>query len=343
MLYFAGFDRTRATVREITINDKGLADGALYYDAAGKLHEQKARIVIVGCNAIGTARLLLVSKSSKFPNGVFEMFDTEREDARLGVSTSNQRAAGPRDWARVLKQVPPPTPAERPLRLREHGGRERQGERIPIVRGVQPALLHPLLGFQDEAVVRIVLVVRACHVLLQPGVVVDTSVVEPLAHLAPHVRPHVGVLQVGGSPAELDFHHVGMPELLQPVDNRGGNSSVAMWLIQQGDGRSCAGNRFYGASGQRRSVSRTVRMRFSVGTRGVGVPASAGELKLETPHDRSDQHHQAGREKGADHGDHRDVEIRLSMGQTANGQQCNDRAVVREGVESPAGHRSDPV
>ena len=62
--------RTRATVREITINDKGLADGALYYDAAGKLHEQKARIVIVGCNAIGTARLLLVSKSSKFPNGL---------------------------------------------------------------------------------------------------------------------------------------------------------------------------------------------------------------------------------------------------------------------------------
>ena len=68
-----------------------------------------------------------------------------------------------------------------------HGGGERQRERIPIVRGVQPTPLHPLLGLQDEAVVRVVLVVRARHVLLQPGVVVDTSVVELLA--APHRRP----------------------------------------------------------------------------------------------------------------------------------------------------------
>jgi choline dehydrogenase-like flavoprotein len=62
--------KTRATVREITVNRQGLADGAVYFDADGGLHEQKARIVVVACNGIGTPRLLLNSKSSRFPNGL---------------------------------------------------------------------------------------------------------------------------------------------------------------------------------------------------------------------------------------------------------------------------------
>lgn len=62
--------KARATVREITINKQGLADGALYYDAEGKLQEQKARVVVVACNGIGTPRLLLNSKSQRFPHGL---------------------------------------------------------------------------------------------------------------------------------------------------------------------------------------------------------------------------------------------------------------------------------
>ncbi len=62
--------KARARVREITINKRGFADGALYYDADGKLQEQKARIVIVACNGIGTPRLLLNSKSARFPQGL---------------------------------------------------------------------------------------------------------------------------------------------------------------------------------------------------------------------------------------------------------------------------------
>ena len=62
--------KTRATVREITVNAEGLADGALYYDADGTLQEQKARIVVVACNGIGTPRLLLNSTSSRFPDGL---------------------------------------------------------------------------------------------------------------------------------------------------------------------------------------------------------------------------------------------------------------------------------
>jgi choline dehydrogenase-like flavoprotein len=62
--------RTGARVREITVNAKGLADGAVYYDAGGQLVSQKARIVVVACNGIGTPRLLLNSKSRHFPDGL---------------------------------------------------------------------------------------------------------------------------------------------------------------------------------------------------------------------------------------------------------------------------------
>lgn len=62
--------KTRATVREITVNKQGLADGVLYFDAKGHVQEQKARVVVVACNGIGTARLLLNSKSARFPHGL---------------------------------------------------------------------------------------------------------------------------------------------------------------------------------------------------------------------------------------------------------------------------------
>lgn len=62
--------KTRATVREITVDGKGLANGAVYFDAEGKLQQQQARVVVVACNGIGTPRLLLNSKSSRFPHGL---------------------------------------------------------------------------------------------------------------------------------------------------------------------------------------------------------------------------------------------------------------------------------
>lgn len=62
--------KTKARVREITVNKKGLADGALYYDADGKLQEQKARLVVLAANGLGTPRVLLNSKSNQFPKGL---------------------------------------------------------------------------------------------------------------------------------------------------------------------------------------------------------------------------------------------------------------------------------
>ncbi len=62
--------RTHCRVREITIDARGRARGALYYDATGALREQTAPIVIVAANGVGTPRLLLASRSRAFPDGL---------------------------------------------------------------------------------------------------------------------------------------------------------------------------------------------------------------------------------------------------------------------------------
>jgi choline dehydrogenase-like flavoprotein len=62
--------RTRCRVREITLNERGFADGVIYYDADGKERFQRAEVVVMACNGIGTPRILLNSKSAKFPSGL---------------------------------------------------------------------------------------------------------------------------------------------------------------------------------------------------------------------------------------------------------------------------------
>ena len=61
---------TRARVREITVDRRGRANGAVYYTADGGIAQQRARVVIVACNGVGTPRLLLNSVSSLFPHGL---------------------------------------------------------------------------------------------------------------------------------------------------------------------------------------------------------------------------------------------------------------------------------
>lgn len=61
---------TRARVREITVGPDGLASGVVYHDADGAVREQRARAVVMACNAVGTARLLLNSRSTLFPDGL---------------------------------------------------------------------------------------------------------------------------------------------------------------------------------------------------------------------------------------------------------------------------------
>ncbi len=61
---------TRCRVREITLRPDGMADGVVYYDAQGVERRQRAEIVVLACNGIGTPRLLLNSRSRLFPDGL---------------------------------------------------------------------------------------------------------------------------------------------------------------------------------------------------------------------------------------------------------------------------------
>ncbi len=61
---------TGARVREITTNGQGLATGAIYIDRQGNEQHQEADVVILGANGVGTARLLLLSSSGGFPDGL---------------------------------------------------------------------------------------------------------------------------------------------------------------------------------------------------------------------------------------------------------------------------------
>ena len=63
--------RTNAMARQILVNGDGLARGVSFIDrATGREEEVAARIVVLGCATIESARLLLNSKSEKFPNGL---------------------------------------------------------------------------------------------------------------------------------------------------------------------------------------------------------------------------------------------------------------------------------
>ena len=61
---------TGARVKEIRVDSKGLATGAVYVDRQGVEREQKAGVVILAANGVGTARLLQLSTSARFPDGL---------------------------------------------------------------------------------------------------------------------------------------------------------------------------------------------------------------------------------------------------------------------------------
>ena len=72
MLEGAGVElRTNSRVREILVDEgTGFATGVLYHGPDGQVHEQRAEMVIMACNGVGTPRLLLNSTSKLFPEGL---------------------------------------------------------------------------------------------------------------------------------------------------------------------------------------------------------------------------------------------------------------------------------
>jgi len=59
-----------ATVFEVTVGADGRATGCRYFDADGQERQARAKIVCVSCSAVESARLLLMSKSPLFPDGL---------------------------------------------------------------------------------------------------------------------------------------------------------------------------------------------------------------------------------------------------------------------------------
>jgi choline dehydrogenase-like flavoprotein len=62
---------TNAMAREVNLDSRGLASGVTYIDTkSGAEREARGRIVVLAASACESARILLNSKSSKFPNGL---------------------------------------------------------------------------------------------------------------------------------------------------------------------------------------------------------------------------------------------------------------------------------
>ncbi len=62
--------RPDSYVRKIEVDNAGRVTGAKYFEARGREVFQRARAVVVCCNGSETPRLLLLSKSNRFPNGL---------------------------------------------------------------------------------------------------------------------------------------------------------------------------------------------------------------------------------------------------------------------------------
>lgn len=62
--------RPHCMARSIEVDRAGRVKAVVYHDAEGKTVEQPAKVVVVSCTAVESARLLLNSTSARFPNGL---------------------------------------------------------------------------------------------------------------------------------------------------------------------------------------------------------------------------------------------------------------------------------
>jgi choline dehydrogenase-like flavoprotein len=62
--------RTESTATRVETDARGRASGVVYFDGEGKEHVQPARAIVLAANGAETTRLLLLSKSPRFPQGL---------------------------------------------------------------------------------------------------------------------------------------------------------------------------------------------------------------------------------------------------------------------------------
>src|SRR6185369_4018497 len=91
-----------AMAREVTVDEAGLATGVAYIDK-GTMRENhvRARIVVVAASACESARILLNSKSSKFPQGL------GNSSGNVGKSLTDSTGTGVTGFIpKMMSQVP---------------------------------------------------------------------------------------------------------------------------------------------------------------------------------------------------------------------------------------------
>jgi choline dehydrogenase-like flavoprotein len=62
--------RAESYVRELVLDERGRIRAAVYEDAEGVVHQQEADVFLLACGAVETARLMLMSTSGRFPDGL---------------------------------------------------------------------------------------------------------------------------------------------------------------------------------------------------------------------------------------------------------------------------------
>src|SRR5262249_35458244 len=62
--------RAQCMATEVTVRPDGRVGGVVYRDSEGLTRIIEARVVVLACSAVETARLLLMSRSSSFPDGL---------------------------------------------------------------------------------------------------------------------------------------------------------------------------------------------------------------------------------------------------------------------------------
>ena len=164
---------TQAMVREVELDKRGRATGVVFIDKeSGKEHRAKARVIVLAASACESVRIMLNSKSTRFPQGLANssgkvgkyLMDTvgspvTRPDPAAGKPAAAQRGRRRRP-ARLLAVVALQGAARRQARLRarlshrdghrashaerrQHGGAGELRRRLrPQVQGRHAALLR---------------------------------------------------------------------------------------------------------------------------------------------------------------------------------------------------------
>lgn len=139
--------RTNVMAVKVSHDKRGKVTGLVYTDEDGKLHEQRARAVCVAGNVVETTRLLLLSESNLFPNGL------ANSSGHLGRNYMRHMTQG------VCAVMPGPVHPHRGARAagfirdehRHDPGRGFAGGYLLELRGLRPEGFSRLAGWGGEA------------------------------------------------------------------------------------------------------------------------------------------------------------------------------------------------